>query len=326
MKHLLTTLLILVLFNSCQENENTDIIPQANTKNFINPSTPSSNSIHKGIYINNFLHDGILGNETKENELLNWCYTQGFNNIYLYNIGAILSGNSKQFLNPFVEKAHNYLGGINVTFVSAGFGTSFTNIENYHDDYINLPKGIVSEIEFWNGGKDYNSHYLPWINKLNSLKLDIPSNASTPRNPNVIKRFYIGKIKNSGQAPSLAIAKELVTHHDEIFLANYHSNAYNLSNSSSQNSIKNKLRLLALAGKELNKTVNIVILFNVNQSSSAPQIWNYFSVNHGNHTFEDAYTNFLSDFTATQDIANKQYLNLKGYGIYRYSDAKSARP
>ncbi|CAM1344960.1 hypothetical protein [Tenacibaculum amylolyticum] len=324
MKHLITSLLIVLLFSSCTQNENELSSTQNKTAN--SRSTRTSSTIHKGIYINDFLHDGILGDTIKEDALLAWCHTNGFNNIYLYNIGAILSGSSKQFLDPFVQKAHNYQNGIDVTFVSAGFGTSFSNIESYHDQYSNLPKGIVSEIEFWNGGMNYTSDYLPWIHKLNSLKFDIPNGQSTPRNPNIIKRFYIGKIKNSGQAPSLTIAKELVTHHDEILLANYHSNAYNLSTSTSTNSIKNRLRLLALAGNELNKTVNIVILFNVNQNSSSPHIWSYFDINNGNHNFEDTYTNFYNDFLVAQDIPYKQFLNLKGFGIYRYSDAKSARP
>ncbi|MEM7102907.1 MAG: hypothetical protein AAF502_07260 [Bacteroidota bacterium] len=312
MKYLTIILIPLLLLSACDDDDGTfSLAPLIE---------------HRGIYINDFLTAGILGDVTKEDQLLEWIDINDFNNIYLYNIGAILSGSSKSALDAFVQKAHSYEDGIDVTFVSAGFGTSFDNIESYHDHFHNLPKGIVSEIEFWNGGMDYVTDYLPWINRLNSLKYDVPPGTISPRNPDVIRRFYIGKIKNSGEVPSLEIAKELVTHHDEILLTNYHTDAFDLSDSEEENSIKNKLRLLALAGMELNKPVNIVILFNVRQDSPSPHIKGYFDVSDGNNEFEQAYVSFHGDFEDATDIPHKSFLNLKGFGIYRYTDAKDARP
>ena len=281
---------------------------------------------HRGVYINNFLTDGILGDDIKEDELIAWVDENDFNHIYLYNVGAILAASLGAELNDFVEKSHNYEEGIDVTFVSAGFGTSFNNIIDYHDEYPNIPRGIVSEIEFWNGSMTYADDYEPWINKLNSLKFDYPINAPGPRNPDVVRQFYIGKIKDGGAAPSLAIAKELVDHHDEIFLTNYHTAAYNLNASEEPNSIKNKLRLLAQAGSELGKDVNIVILFNVYQESGSPQIWNFFSTTGEDHEFEDAYVSFYNEVDDAVDIPYKEFLNIKGFGIYRYTDAEEARP
>lgn len=281
---------------------------------------------HRGVYINRFVSDGILANTLKGDSLLNWCTANEFNNIYLYNIGSALSIGMQVELDAFVAKANNAPWHIDVTFVSAGFGTSFSNIESYHDTYTNIPQGIVSEIEFWNGTKTYEDHYEPWINKLNALKYDTPPGMAAPRNSAVVRRFYIGKIKNPGEPPSLEIARQLVTHHDEIFLTNYHTDGYNLSSSTSENAIVNKLKLLASAARELDKKVSIVILFNVRQDSPAPNIWNYFDRTMDNHHFSDAYHSFYEDFLNTADIPHKQYLNFKGYGIYRYSDARVARP
>ncbi len=318
--------------NSTDEDITTDEDVIINTDEDVNTDDDAIDTIdpdiatitHRGIYINNFLTNGIIGNEAEENELLEWCTVNHFNNIYLYNIGEILSGNTKEALDPFVEKAHNK--AIDVTFVSAGFGTSFEHIEQYHDDSNHLPEGIVSEIEFWNGDLNYADDYAPWIERLNSLKNDIPTGASSPRNGDLMRRFYIGKLKDVGEAPSLDIAKELVINHDEIFLTNYHTNAYDLYPHNDENAIKSKLRLLALAGKELNKTVNIVILFNVRADSPAPNILDYVSATGENNRFADPYLSFNDDYNAAQDIDHKEFLNLKGYGIYRYTDAKPSKP
>ena len=280
---------------------------------------------HRGVYINNFVTDGYLGNALKEDSILNWAVRHDFNNIYLYNIGSALSSGLQEELDSFVNKAHNWEIPIAITFVSAGFGTSFSNIELYHDDYANIPDGIVSEIEFWNGTKTYADDFAPWIAKMNSLKYDTVTVDSIIRNPSLSRRFYIGKVKNGGEPPSLEIAENLVINHDEIFLTNYHSNAYNLSTSTSENSIRNKLSLLGEAGHNLEQKVNIVILFNVRQDSPAPQIWDFFDEEDQDQYFKQAYESFYKDFLEAEDIDYKNYLNLKGYGIYRYTDAVEAR-
>lgn len=278
---------------------------------------------HRGIYINNFVNDDILGNEAKEDSLINWCIYQDFNNVYLYNIGSALSSGMQEELDSFVHKANDQ--SIDVTFVSAGFGTSFSNIVAYHEDYTYIPQGIVSEIEFWNGSGDYDADYVPWLDRLDSLKFVPPFGEPLPLNADVKRRFYIGKIKNPGLPPSITIAEDLINHHDEIFLTNYHSNGYNLSTSASENSIRNKLSLLAEAAKNLGVEVNVVILFNVRQDSPAPNIWSYFSESNENHDFRAGYEKWYHDFINATDIDHKEYINLKGYGVYRWTDAKVAR-
>ena len=278
---------------------------------------------HRGIYINNFVTDDILGDALKEDSLLTWCIQQDFNNIYLYNIGTALSSGMQMELDSFIHKSNNQ--SIHITFVSAGYGTSFDNIVDYHKDYNHLPQGMVSEIEFWNGSGNYDIDYAPWLARLDSLKYIPILGDSSALNPLIQRRFYIGKIKNPGDVPSIEIAEDLVTHHDEIFLTNYHSNAYDLSTSSSENSIRNKLSLLAKAGKNIGQKVNIVILFNVRQDSPAPNIWSYYSVDNSNHDFRAGFEKWYQDFITATDIDHKEYINIMGYGMYRWTDAKEAR-
>lgn len=282
---------------------------------------------HRGIYINDFYTSGTLGNDSLEDDLLAWVDENDFTDIYLYNVGSALIDEKGDDLRAFVKKAHNWSQYVRVTFVSAGFGESFTQIEEYHDGRKDSrPDGIVSEIEFWNDTMTYAGNYAPWINKVNDLKFTPPPGEVAPLNGGITRQFYIGKIKDPGMPPSLTIAKELVTHHDEIFLTNYHTDGWQLSSSTEANSIVNKLNLLAQAGMELNKKVNIVILFNVNQSSGAAEIWDYFATTGLNNEFENAFVEWSEDYTASADITNKDFITLKGFGIYRYKDARVARP
>ena len=278
---------------------------------------------HRGVYINNFMSDGLLGNELKEDSLIDWCIHQEFNNMYLYNIGSILSSGMQAELDSFVHKVNNQ--SIDVTFVSAGFGTSFDNIVDYHKNYSHIPQGIVSEIEFWNASMHYDEDYAPWLARLDSLKFTTLSGYDMPLNTALKRRFYIGKIKNPGEPPSDSIAEDLLVHHDEIFLTNYHSNGYHLSTSSSENSIRNKLSVLATAAKRRKQEVDVVILFNVRQDSPAPNIWNYFSQDGEDHDFRAGFELWYHDFLNATDIDHKEYINVKGYGVYRWTDAKVAR-
>lgn len=268
-----------------------------------------------------------MGNDTLEDNLLAWVDVNDFTDIYLYNIGAALGAGLDNDLRAFVNKAHNLDPYLKVSFVSAGFGASFTDIEAYHDGRKDSrPDGIVSEIEFWNGSMNFADDYAPWLDKVFDLKFTPPPGQTVPLNPGITRQFYIGKIKDPGMPPSLAIAKELVTHHDEIFLTNYHNDAWELSGSTAENSIVNKLNLLAQAGMELNKEVNIVILFNVFQYSLSPEIWDYFATTEMDNEFENAFAEWSAEYDASSDITNKEFLKIKGFGIYRYSDAKTARP
>ena len=136
---------------------------------------------HRGVYIDDFYNGGILGNSVLEDELLAWVDENDFTDIYLYNIGAALGDGLYNELHAFVDKAHNQDPYVRVSFVSAGFGDSFTDIEEYHDGRKDSrPDGIVSEIEFWNGTMNFVDDYAPWIDKVNDLKFTPPPGEVAP--------------------------------------------------------------------------------------------------------------------------------------------------
>ena len=313
MRYFSSILFALILFSACDDDDGSISVGLL--------------AEHRGVYINDFYTAGILGDSALEDDLLAWIDENDFTDVYLYNIGAALGDGLDDDLRIFVNKAHDQDPYLRVSFVSAGFGDSFTEIEEYHDGRKDSkPDGIISEIEFWNSSMNFTDDYAPWIDKVNDLKFTPPPGQITPLNAGITRQFYIGKIKDPGMPPSLTIAKELVMHHDEIMLTNYHTDAWQLSGSIEENAIVNKLNLLAQAGMELNKEVNIVILFNVYQSSPSPEIWDYFATSGMNNEFENAFVEWAAEYDASTDITNKEFINLKGFGIYRYSDARDARP
>ncbi len=277
---------------------------------------------HRGIYINDFLNDGILGNQVKEDSLLNWVSINGFNHLYLYNTHQILQQNNlkTQFSN-FIQKAKNQVKPVKVTAVTGGLA-SINNLKTYIDDTYEEPYATVSEIEFWNTGGSFD-YFLDWLAVVNDILVNPPV---VQKNAYLEKHFYIGKIKDkAGVYDSLEVAKKLVLEHNRIFLTNYHTDAFEMSTSTSSNAIRAKLQLLADAAAIVNKDVHIVILFNVRSDSPAPNIFSYFDENGQNHKFNHAYESFKTDFDAAI-FNHKDKLKLEGYGIYRYSDAKVARP
>lgn len=261
------------------------------------------------IYVNDFAT--ILGNTASEDSLLDWSIAQGFTQINLYNIGTILgSTTTKNQLNSFVGKAHGSPYYLSVGFIAAG-STTAGNIDTYCQNYANIPDAIISEYEFWNTGFSF-SGFIPLQTGMNNVHSTTAS---------VDRITYVSKFTDkAGVYHTDSICRSLINNNETIFLVNYSTNAYNLSAT-----LTGKLQQLANNAQALGKVADIVILFNVNTSSSDPNIYNYFSTTGLNHPFADAFTNLMSGY-ASSAITNKAHLNIKGYSIYRYSNAASARP
>jgi len=60
--------------------------------------------------------------------------------------------------------------------------------------------------------------------------------------------------------------------------------------------------------------------------SPSPEIWDYFATSGVDNEFENSVVEWSAEYDTSTDISNKEFLNLKGFGIYRYSDAINARP
>mgnify|MGYP006864800829 CR=1 FL=1 len=264
----------------------------------------------RGVYINNF--DSKIGNTASEDSVLDWCLKNNLNQISLYSVGSILTQGKAGLLNNFIGRASAMPYNISVSVVAASLNTA-TNEYNYYNSYPNKFAGITTEYEYWNGTNSFTT-FQAEINYISSIH---------QATGGAIKRqLYISKFIDASNAltADTTIARQLVQNADRIFVVNYVTNAYNLSNST-----LNKIKTLANASKKLHKVIDIVILFSVNQNSTDPNLYNYFSVINSNHAFADAYNKFKTDYNATS-FANKTSVSIIGYQLYNYSNASSARP
>jgi hypothetical protein len=300
--------LLIIGFTMCKKDSN--CVKEQERQAPSAPSDERTGGPDAALYVNDF--STILGNTNKEDSLLNWCLAQGFTQINLYNIGTILgSGTTKTQLDNFVGKAHGVTYGIAVGFIAAG-STTANNIDTYCTNYTNKPDYIVSEYEFWNGANSFAT-----FSSLVSAMTTVYNNTS----PAVGRGLYVSQFVDAAAVSGTAtIVQSLINNSETIFLVNYSNNAYNLSGT-----LTNKLQAIANEANGLSKVADIVILFNVNTGSSDPNIYNYFSTSGSNHPFVDAYNNLINDYNNSA-ITNKASLNIKGYAIYRYSNARLARP
>lgn len=262
------------------------------------------------IYVNSF--SNILGDSLKEDSLLNWSLAQGFTQMNLYNISTILGSNSsKSKLNNFIYRAHSGTYGLEVCFVASSASTA-SNIGTYCVNYANKPDRIVTEYEFWNGTNSFST-----FSTIVSAMTTVYNNTTPP----VEREGYVSQYSDAaGITGSTSIIQSVINNCDNIVQVNYSASAYSLSGT-----LSNKLQAIANEANSLGTVANITILFNVNTASSDPNIYAYFSTTGSNNNFVNAYNNLMNDYN-NSPITNKASLNIHGYAIYRYSDARLARP
>jgi hypothetical protein len=302
------TVLILSFFALGCENQLDEEFYQERTSS---PPVLTRMPSHRGVYVNNF--SAILGDVAKEDSLLNWCQANLFGRINLYNINTLVgSSTTATQLSTFIGRAKASPYFLKVSFVASS-ATAVNNFYTYYLTYPNKPDAITTEYEFWNSPNSFST-FMGIGSNMNTVY-------SSTTTPQVQREMYVSQFNdNAGVYTTTQIAQYIVNNCDRVFLVNYVTNAYNFSGS-----LQTKLQTLADAGAALNKVVKVVILFNVNTASSDPNIYNYFSTTGLNNPFQNAFNNVLTGYNSSS-ITNKTYLQLVGYQIYRYSDARLARP
>lgn len=323
----LCLLLITVTLFSCSpldQNIDEQIFETSNNQLFSRDYDEDEFINHRGIYVNNFEND-ILGTGEELN-LLHWCDQNSFNEVTLYNIGSILDDQYKTLqLTNFVAKAHAF--DIRVSFVASSEET-INKIEDYQNQvyypYLQAD-GIATEYEFWNPnavGVSYDYYHKNMLKPLKRL--------DNTADYDLKQQLYISTFDDAaGVYPSEKVLKKVLQHlkkgdgNDQIFLVNYRTNAQNFPTDSNSKHYQ-RIQEIANVAKKKNMEVNIVVLF-MTREDTTPSLFNYFSDLGLANNFEDAFISYRDGFY-NSDIAHKEYINLDGYQIYRYSDAKVAKP
>ena len=316
-----SVLLIVGLLYSCNQEEIITSFDRDQTE--VQVTSRSSSFEHRGIYVNDF-RTSILGDIAEEDYLLEWCDHHNFNRMTLYNISAILDDPAEtDLLEDFMEKANLDYPHIRINFVVSS-ADAISEVDDYClSNPVSLhPHGVATEYEFWNDPWNYTTY----DDMLNDIEILTDAGHSGWKN-----QLYISRFEDAAEVVSDEdVLKQVIIGVDEIhpnktriLLVNYRPNAYNFfgEGTGSYN------RLVDMAGEAESQGLNhlsVVILFNVNYLSGDPDIFDYFDEEGGDHAFEDAMLNFKEGFDAA-DFPNKNKIRLRGYQIYRYTQAREAR-
>lgn len=280
---------------------------------------------HRGIYVNDF-ENSILGNFEEELNLIDWCHQHDFNEVTLYNISSILNDQYKTaLLSSFILRAH--FSGIRVSFVAAS-KEAIIKIKNYQSQFI-FPffksDALATEYEFWNTNAADVSYEYYQKRMLKTLRQVDPVFSHYWK-----QQLYISEFKDAaGVYPDEKVLKKVVQHfkkgggNDQLFFVNYRTNAQNFPTNTSSNHYQ-RLQKLANVAAQKGVVINVVVLFMTRQDTT-PTLFNYFSDTGAGYDFQDAYITYRNGFENSA-MLNKEFINLQGYQIYRYSDAKVAKP
>jgi hypothetical protein len=277
----------------------------------------------RGLYVNDF--DTIVGNSTKENELFTFCLQRGFNHIYLYDLTSIIGSPLEDDLDNFITSAKQkglIVGGIGGSLKRLVSLTPSDDSRLYYNNTRVSPSQRFNRLnlenEFWiydgppseSGQPETFATYSNWLTNINT------SLQSTPYAFDV----YIGNISDPGSGyTGQQIATDLVQKTKRILKDMYISTSQFNSPAWGLNYIDEKLKLIADAAAEQNKTIEIVIIFSGKQNGMA----SYFTQN----TFLSAWQKVLQGFnswgtTWGQSTAqNKNRLKFVGYFVYTYQDS-----
>lgn len=262
---------------------------------------------YRGIYVNKF--DSILGNEREENALLNWCVSNNFNAISLYDLNLIMSNSQRVVqLARFIRKARVTF---NIDQVAAVRGSSdnFIQTAKYDSSRTDLKERFSVynlENEWWNNGPSCDFDCYTSI--LQTMKGKAKSVT-----PPITTETYMGWFKNP-EGQGFAQANTLVGMLDRILVHDYRKKP-------EFGYMKSRLSFLGEAAYSQNKIIQVIVIFSAEHDS----MQNYFDVQGENHPFDDAYIDILNQFNAV-NFDFKNNVQLIGYQVYAYTLAEKARP
>lgn len=293
-----------------------ELPPKATTKTIpIVQLPPVARRVYAGLYVNSF--DTILGDPAEEDTLLAWSKRQGFNVLTLYGVRDILLNNQDAALAAFCTKARSAAYGLDVAFVGASATTLNSETSYYQSRSLAVERQgyMITEYEFWNSPNSF-SNFSPMLAALTNAR-------QVSTSPLINRQVYVSRYRDAANlaTPDTTIARLILDQTEFIVQVNYTANAYNWSATLQS-------RLQTIANAAFNKGINarVTILFNVNYGSSDPNIYSYFDVNALNHPFVDAYNSIRTSFNANLTLVHKSNVLLSGYQIYRYTEARQARP
>ncbi|MFY7826718.1 MAG: hypothetical protein ACOVQ4_06310 [Flectobacillus sp.] len=275
----------------------------------VEPTSPNHNglkvdmtSIYRGVYLDSLKY--IVGDQGKENSVLQWCQYNNFTTVTCYDLYTLLATSAGYpKVAAFIRKAREQYGITTVT-ACMGSASAFSGMINTYNNsrtdsverfnYSNL------ELEWWNKAATYKKY----LSELQGIKAW--GDAKTPRIPT---ETYIGWFQNpTGQ--ELTQATGIVNNTDRVLVHAYQTIP-------TFNYMKSRLQWLGKAAMAQNKVQKVVFLFSAEPSFS----FNYFV----NNSFDQTFLKVLSEYEAAS-FTGKDNLEIIGYQIFAQSEGRAARP
>jgi hypothetical protein len=277
-------------------------------------STLSAQTV-KGLYVDGFIN--ILGNTPREDSLLNYAHSNGFNYLALYDLHLVQ--NQYDFTNVstiapmanFINRAKTQFGILQVGAIGENFWFFQNRISIYNQAHPNVNEKFDVynlEFEFWNTSSTGPSGYycttylqpasLPCdtAGAFSFYKIQLRQIDSLATVDNAISETYVGW-PNAGQAHQIAVLCDRVLVH-----------AYVTSDNSEYAYTQTRLSYF---GTSPNAPVNIIVIF-----SSEPAFMGPWLITHPEtQAFSTYYSAFQNDNSSWTNG-----INLIGYQWFDYSD------
>lgn len=270
----------------------------------------------RGMYVNGF--NTLLGNQQKEDSLLNYAQRNNFNYLALYNLLSIndsyslIDKGASIDLANFIQKAKQKYGIKQVGAVGESYEFFYNLIRVYNEQHDPIQRFDVYnvEFEFWNTksigyGKYYCIEYLQpagckcdTSGSFRYYKNLIRRVDSLAKAEGIISELYVGWF-NQGQAITLSNSVDRILLHDYV---NIYSTLFANINT----------RLKSLAARKV-KTEVILLL-------SAEPTWLGSWLT--SHPIVQPYNDVIKEIANSSPTWN-QYINLNGYQWFTYSEMPS---
>jgi hypothetical protein len=300
----LLPLLLIMAFFACKRLE---LIPAVSeNKNLkidkFSAAVPTTSStLYRGLYLDSTSY--ILGDTVKENKVLNWCAANQIKTITYYDIKRSLEvGKSGQLAN-FLKRARTDYGIKENAVVVASYYRIQHMIDTFNNNKVDTLKRfnwVHFELEWWNGESTFSNY----ISELSTIKA-----WGLTQTPKIRTENYIGWFTDPSGQDSL-MASSLIQNSDRIHVHDYYP-------SPSWNYIQNRVDYLGRAAHALGKQVPIIPIFNADVAVTGT----YFQTN----SFDSAYETVINGYSAST-IPKKSNVDIIGYQLFSYSEARDARP
>lgn len=284
--------------------------------------TPPDSSLppYRAMDVDGF--NSICGDSAKEDQLLALAQAKQINILFHYGLSTLLaSASGRTAMAAYALKASAL--GITVGAIRGSsttmIGSAKSSTKSYNNSRTNAAERFKIynlENEFWNYLNDVGNIELPdsignvIFRHWNTYLEDIRTSA---QEDGIQNEVYISSHAEDGieNTPEINICVEIINNVDRVQVAHYITDEEFSTTDRGWNFIDQQIEVLALAAQSLSKVIDVVILF----ANTDEFMKDTFSA----MTPVEIFRIFMAYYN-TVDFDGKEYINIIGFDIYKYSE------